>query len=245
MGNIEGNAHKTFTTRPFSDEIHRIAHCIKLLQNDDIGQSSLVLRDYLLIANAKMLEGIANTLIMTMPISKELKGDIEKCKLISKFDLALTLRTDKPLDYSNHLIGNITEIISARNKSVHPKISDQKFSSISNDSETNLVNFTLNEKNKDIDIFSSTSKMFNFLDMFFIDWCKCDGPYLSSLLCELVKFENGTIGILQNLNLLEDKKIIESGLNINIRFLSLIVQERTKIQQASISDIKSHKQTTP
>lgn len=244
MGNPEGSSYRTFTTRPFSDEIHHIAHCIKLLQNDDIKQSSSVLRDYLLITDAKMLEGIANALIMAMPFSKKLKEDVEKCKLISKFDLILTLRTDKPLDYSNHLIENITEIISARNKSVHPKISDQEFSSISKDSETNLVNFTLNGK-KDIDILSSTSKMFNFLDMFFIDWCKCDGPYLSSLLCELVKFENGTINILQNLNLIEDKNIIESGLNINIRFLSLIVQERTKIQQTNISDIKSHKQTTP
>lgn len=238
MENQENHLYKNFIKKPFSDGLHHIAHSIKLLQNNDLEQSFLVLRNCLLIANARMLEGIANTLIITMPINKPLKEDLEKYKLINKFDLALTLRTGKPLDYSNHLIGNISKIISARNNYVHPKIFDRKFSSISIDPETKQVHFALDEK-KDLDIMPATSKMFNFLDLFFIDWCKCDGSYLSSLLCESVEFADGTFGILQNLNLIEDKKIIENILNINIRFLSLIVQEQINIHQAN----NAHKQT--
>ncbi len=241
MENQKNNFAKNFTKKPFSDGLHHIAQSIKLLQNNDLEQSFLVLKNYLLISNARMLEGIANTLIMAMPISKQLTESLERLKLISKFDLALTLRTNKPLDYSNDLTGNIIKIMSARDTHVHPKIFDCEFSSIGIDPEAKQVDFALDEK-KYLDIIPSTSKMFQFLDVFFIDWCKCDGPYLSSLLCESVKFADGNIGILQNLDLTKDKKIIESVLSIKIRFLSLIIQEQINIQQAGILDTKSHKQ---
>jgi len=209
MENQKNNFAKNFTKKPFSDGLHHIAQCIKLLQNSDLEQSVLILKNCLLISNARLLEGIANTLIMAMSISNQLKEDLEKCKLISKFDLALTQRTNKSLDYSNDLTGNITKIMSARNNCVHPKIFDCEFVSIGIEPEAKQVHFALDEK-KVIDIIPSTSKMFQFLDMFFIDWCKCDGLYLSSLLCESVKFADDNIGILQSLDLIEDKKIIES-----------------------------------
>ncbi len=238
----QNNFAESFTKKTFSDNLHHIAQLIKLLQNNDLKQSHLVLKDCLLISNARMLEGISNTLITAMPISDRLKKDlVEKFQVLGKFDLAMFIGAQKSLDYSNDLIGNIINIMSARNNHVHPKVSDSKFNSLDVDSESGQVFFELTPK-KAIDIMLSTSKMFQFLDAFFIDWCKCEGLYISGLLCESVKFVDGNVSILQNLNLIEDKKIIEDVLKIEIKFLALIVQERMNIQHNDISDNLPQKQ---
>jgi len=72
--------------------------------------------------SALLLESAANCCIATLDISKALLSDIDKLRVINKFEYYLEhINEDKKIDRGLGITQQVTELVSIRNSIVHPK----------------------------------------------------------------------------------------------------------------------------
>ncbi len=72
--------------------------------------------------SALLLESAANCCIATLDISKALLSDIDKLRVINKFEYYLEhVNNDKKIDRGLSITQQVTELVSIRNSIVHPK----------------------------------------------------------------------------------------------------------------------------
>ncbi|MFH1644484.1 MAG: hypothetical protein ABIA74_04905 [bacterium] len=177
-----------------------------------------------------MLEGIANNIIESTKLNDELKQDLDKLSLINKFDLALFLKTSQKLNREDNRVRDIIQLTGNRNKTTHPKSIKTNIDSAEYHEKTDNINFKT-QKSFPIkeDPITISKKVFNFLDYYLIDLCKCDIDFLSSLLLNSVKLSDKEYGILQLKQLPEYKKAIEYDLQIKINFLFFLENRNLKV----------------
>ncbi len=94
------------------------------------------------------IEAVANCLIDDLNLPKRIKEEVDKFKILSKFEYYLQIKGQLNMEYGSNNVQKIKELISIRNDLVHSKV--KKISgTISNDkTEENLDHFISESKEK-------------------------------------------------------------------------------------------------
>ncbi len=215
---MENARRRQFEYKPFQSIFHEIAELLFLLKSNP--QKSSTIAVALLVTNARLLEGIANSILVCFQANPKLLEGFDRLSVINKFDLALLVK-GKKLDLS--LVNNINDLIKKRDSLVHPKNIKTDFRSLSKSSSGGTINFET-EKNPvrvtEDEAKDYLIKTFKFLDKYFISWAMCSEEERKKILFELVFFDNGESGIMQRSTLSDDKSFIEDTLKIKIRFFN-------------------------
>lgn len=215
---------KKWIFKPLSRSLHEISELFKLFNESSV-EAQNALSIALTTAAIRMVEGIANTIIFSIPISDKLKDSLDYLKLIDKLDLCLYLRTQKQLDRGHHLLGCIVTMNKGRNELTHPHPLETEFESIEHHQDTDTIHFAT-KKNP----YTTTKEgtldnlraIFAFLDEYLTNWTKCDNQFLSLLMSETATFGDGIVGTFHAKNIKVDREILESGLDIKIKFLAYL-----------------------
>ena len=228
---------KKLVYKPTSKILTEIAELFNLFTNSS-GEAQSALGTSLLTASVRLLEGVVNTAIWNMRINEKLKEGLDRLQLVDKFDLSLYFRRQTQLDRSHHLVGNIIKMSKNRNDTTHPHILESEIEAISHDEETKAIHLRTSKypyTPKIDEVLNSLRSTFNFLDVYLIDLCKCDSAFISMLLSEEVHYQNGAMGSLQAITLINSRKALESGLNITIQFLSYVSTIQQQDQASTIT----------
>lgn len=213
-----------FVYKPLSRSIQEISKLLNLLKASD-EETEGVLGIAITAAAIRMIEGIINTIISSIPVHEKLKGSFEKMQIVERLDLCLYLRVHKPLDRGHHSLGYIAQMIKDRNGLTHPYPIESEFQSVGYDTISDTVRFETKKNPYEPKVDEVKERLriiFEFLDAYLLDWCKCDAEFLSLLMSETVHFSDGTTGILQSKNLTLSKSVLETELSIKIKFLDYI-----------------------
>lgn len=225
-----------YIEKPFARSIGKIATLCQILPSDK-NNNTTIIWELILEQHAFMIEGIANTLLISSNIPDGLIKEIDtKLKPINKLYLILFFKNKFLLDNSNDLVKNINDVNDYRNSQVHPKnkVALDKIFSLSDDGQV-ILNIEDNTKKNIIKI----KKIYKLLDWFFIDLCKYTEEELANILCDSLSCrnkqnckntscKNGIHIWIHPTNLINNLHTIEEKFQIKVKFFAHVLKELQK-----------------